>query len=308
MMAAFTSTQGKPFRFVVFLLWLATGVLHAAIIYFGSMALFGTIPGVLDEAGNPVSLWGYSFMCSTVTVLVVSLKLAIMTKHWTIVNHVAVWGSLLLYAGIVWLYTAAGWVPAVLDVIVDAVLSPTGCFVVLILTAVPLLMDHYVAAWFQWFSPHDYDMLRVSAQRPPQQSLLQMRHTHTAMVHLALLCTQEVELLERRRSKRRVDAAKVAAGGDGAAGDDVRRASGSGGHHHTATPSDVAVTAFSGGHDDVHHTRRASGGSPGSGGAGGASRRSNGHHHINAGSPLTRAAASASASPSNYGSVSADVA
>jgi len=155
-------TQSRaPFRLSVYLLWLLNALWHSVAIYYGcEFAFAGEILGDSVE-GREASFWGFSLLCSTVTVFVVLLKAALITKHWVIFDHIVIWGSMAVYLFIIWLYTLMDISPYIKGVLADEVFSPLGMLTIVGVTVGALLPDFALAAYTRWYKPHDWEVLRV---------------------------------------------------------------------------------------------------------------------------------------------------
>ncbi|GAM24475.1 hypothetical protein SAMD00019534_076500 [Acytostelium subglobosum LB1] len=87
--------MGKCFNHRVFWSWIALGIYSSAIIYFFSAVLFGDTPTGRD--GRTGGLYQTSAAAFTFMVFIVNLRLCLVINSWTILHHVSIWGSLIVY-------------------------------------------------------------------------------------------------------------------------------------------------------------------------------------------------------------------
>ncbi|KAK5613463.1 Phospholipid-transporting ATPase IG [Crenichthys baileyi] len=94
-------------RWKLFLYWTALGLFHGLVFFFGVRFLFSN--PALQDNGQVFGNWSYGTIVFTVLVFTVTLKLALVTRHWTWINHFVIWGSLAFYVffsffwgGIIW--------------------------------------------------------------------------------------------------------------------------------------------------------------------------------------------------------------
>ncbi|XP_047209198.1 phospholipid-transporting ATPase IG isoform X4 [Girardinichthys multiradiatus] len=94
-------------RWKLFLYWTALGLFHGLVFFFGVRFLFSN--PALQDNGQVFGNWSYGTIVFTVLVFTVTLKLALITRHWTWINHFVIWGSLAFYVffsffwgGIIW--------------------------------------------------------------------------------------------------------------------------------------------------------------------------------------------------------------
>ena len=145
----------------MYAVWLLNGLVHSVIIYFGVQLAFG---GQTFENGKTPGFWGLSSMASTVCVVVVLLKAALITNHWTIFNHIVTWGSAVVYILSMWMYTASGMNPDVNGVWADVIMTPRALLCIPVIAVAALTPDFAVAAYMRWNKPHDWEILRVRGQ------------------------------------------------------------------------------------------------------------------------------------------------
>ncbi|TRY90488.1 hypothetical protein DNTS_012102 [Danionella cerebrum] len=94
-------------RWRPFLYWTLLGIFQGLMFFFGVRFLFSN--PALQDNGQVFGNWSYGTIVFTVLVFTVTLKLALDTRHWTWLNHSAIWGSLAFYVffsffwgGIIW--------------------------------------------------------------------------------------------------------------------------------------------------------------------------------------------------------------
>jgi phospholipid-translocating P-type ATPase (flippase) len=99
-----------------FLLSLGLGVAHSVIAFF--VPYFGLRP-FIDQTGRSISLGTFGITVYAVVVVTVNIRIATMCHFWTIIHHIFIWGSIIIYPLVV----------IVLSVIdVDPTIYQTGYF------------------------------------------------------------------------------------------------------------------------------------------------------------------------------------
>jgi len=81
--------------------WVALGVFHSIIIFFGSIYWFDD--GIVNSDGKSFGMWALGTIAYTVVIMVVNIKIAIETDYFTWMNWVAILGSI----GVWFLYANA---------------------------------------------------------------------------------------------------------------------------------------------------------------------------------------------------------
>jgi magnesium-transporting ATPase (P-type) len=76
-------------------LWLLSALYHSIVFFYAGYFLYKD--GTVFSNGQVGDLWTLSITTSTMAFLVVLNKMALETGYWTIGNHLAYWGSLLVY-------------------------------------------------------------------------------------------------------------------------------------------------------------------------------------------------------------------
>eukprot|EP01112_Ceratiomyxa_fruticulosa_P018559 TRINITY_DN5957_c0_g1_i1.p1 TRINITY_DN5957_c0_g1~~TRINITY_DN5957_c0_g1_i1.p1 ORF type:complete len:433 (-),score=66.09 TRINITY_DN5957_c0_g1_i1:155-1453(-) len=94
-----TGPQKYHFNLRVFWGWVGNGLFHSLII-FGIPALIFRHSNTFFS-GQCIDLFTLGVVSYTCVVIIVNLKLGLETRYWTWINHLAVWGSILIY--IIWL-------------------------------------------------------------------------------------------------------------------------------------------------------------------------------------------------------------
>eukprot|EP00027_Filamoeba_sp_ATCC50430_P018405 CAMPEP_0168578090 /NCGR_PEP_ID=MMETSP0413-20121227/21145_1 /TAXON_ID=136452 /ORGANISM="Filamoeba nolandi, Strain NC-AS-23-1" /LENGTH=1137 /DNA_ID=CAMNT_0008611909 /DNA_START=1 /DNA_END=3414 /DNA_ORIENTATION=+ len=98
--------QSGPFMTpVTFFWWIVEAVWHAAVSFFTAYWIFKD-DGVLQENGQTGGMWAMGVLASTIAVVVVNLRMAVETKHWTKQIHWSIWGSIGIYLVFLLLYCA----------------------------------------------------------------------------------------------------------------------------------------------------------------------------------------------------------
>jgi len=83
------------FNIRVFWGWVANGIYHSFILFaFPTLIFRAGLPFTSGKAIDLFSMGTVSFSC---IVLTVNIKLALETRFWTWINHLAIWGSILIY-------------------------------------------------------------------------------------------------------------------------------------------------------------------------------------------------------------------
>lgn len=80
--------------------WIGNSVLHSLLCFF--VPYFTYRAGVVWENGLTNDIFSYGHLIYSCVVVVVTLKIALETCSWTVINHAAYWGSLALY--VVWVF------------------------------------------------------------------------------------------------------------------------------------------------------------------------------------------------------------
>ncbi|KAF2078368.1 hypothetical protein CYY_000352 [Polysphondylium violaceum] len=83
------------FNIRVFWGWVANGVYHSFILFAFPTLIFRA--GLPFTAGKAIDLFSIGTVAFSCIVLTVNIKLALETRYWTWINHVAIWGSIVIY-------------------------------------------------------------------------------------------------------------------------------------------------------------------------------------------------------------------
>merc|ERR1711916_148747 len=101
----FDGQENREFNVQLFVVWVATGIFHSAVIFFGSVAVFaGT---AASSIGQTSGVWTLGAVVYTNVVLVVNAKVALEVKNWTWLNvislviSIAMWFIMLIFASTV---------------------------------------------------------------------------------------------------------------------------------------------------------------------------------------------------------------
>eukprot|EP00741_Cyanophora_paradoxa_P014287 tig00020780_g13779.t1 len=175
---------GSAFNMRLFWTWILKGVWHSLVMFFFSMRIVVGHGGADRPGGTVLDLSTWSVLTYTWIIVLVTLKCGAMTRTWTWVNHLAVWGSLLFYGVFVAVWFAA------FEPVVSLQDTSERMF-----TAAPFWLGGAVII-ATCLLP---DMIYAAARRELWPRPLEI--------------IQEVELLERRalrRARRRPNAAAVA--------------------------------------------------------------------------------------------------
>jgi magnesium-transporting ATPase (P-type) len=78
----FSCQSGLPFRKATLCGWVLLAATQSCIIYFVCYTGFGYERTLSN--GNAVAMWGFSILCTTVCIIVVNLKAALISQHWTV--------------------------------------------------------------------------------------------------------------------------------------------------------------------------------------------------------------------------------
>eukprot|EP00696_Hemimastix_kukwesjijk_P015549 gnl/Hemi2/3764_TR1319_c0_g1_i1.p1 gnl/Hemi2/3764_TR1319_c0_g1~~gnl/Hemi2/3764_TR1319_c0_g1_i1.p1 ORF type:complete len:886 (-),score=289.13 gnl/Hemi2/3764_TR1319_c0_g1_i1:298-2955(-) len=78
-----------------FLYWMLSALWHSIVVYYGT--IFLCRDDVLDAGGRQVGLWAQGMIGLTLIIIIVTLKLALETGYWTLINHINTWGSLIVF-------------------------------------------------------------------------------------------------------------------------------------------------------------------------------------------------------------------
>eukprot|EP00003_Mantamonas_plastica_P010673 TRINITY_DN2013_c2_g1_i5.p1 TRINITY_DN2013_c2_g1~~TRINITY_DN2013_c2_g1_i5.p1 ORF type:complete len:674 (-),score=223.60 TRINITY_DN2013_c2_g1_i5:1377-3398(-) len=96
--------EGNMFSAATFGGWMLSVLWHSAVIYLGTVMMWSY--GDLNANGQLGGIWTMGTICLTYCIVVVNLKIALETKYWTWMNHVGIWGSIIVYLGLNFPYTS----------------------------------------------------------------------------------------------------------------------------------------------------------------------------------------------------------
>eukprot|EP00043_Microstomoeca_roanoka_P004522 m.50266 g.50266 ORF g.50266 m.50266 type:complete len:1089 (-) comp12533_c0_seq3:442-3708(-) len=85
----------EHFNSRVFWGWTLNSIYHSVILYWLPLKMFGN--GMLTADGQVGGQWVLGHVVYSIVVYTVTLKAALVTSSWTIYNHIAVWGSALIW-------------------------------------------------------------------------------------------------------------------------------------------------------------------------------------------------------------------
>ncbi|XP_064404646.1 probable phospholipid-transporting ATPase IA isoform X2 [Halichondria panicea] len=89
------SQEGKYFNTKVFWKWVGLAIFHSLFLFF--FVYFMLLQEALLSNGEVVGIWYVGNTIYTCVVITVNLKLALESRYWTWLHHVAVWGSILIW-------------------------------------------------------------------------------------------------------------------------------------------------------------------------------------------------------------------
>ncbi|ODM97804.1 Phospholipid-transporting ATPase IA [Orchesella cincta] len=93
------------FNLKSFFIWIGNSLLHSVCLFWFTFWLYGS--GVIWSDGKEGGYLVMGNFIYTYVVIVVSLKSGLETKSWTLFNHIAIWGSILLWFLFLTLYSYA---------------------------------------------------------------------------------------------------------------------------------------------------------------------------------------------------------
>jgi len=91
-----TGHTNSYFNLKTFFGWMLNSIYHS--LFAVLLAFFVYSTAVPDDTGKTVGLWYVGTIIYTCVVLLVTLKLALELRRWTMWHHLGIWGSLLAYA------------------------------------------------------------------------------------------------------------------------------------------------------------------------------------------------------------------
>ncbi len=159
--AVYKRLQGMPlYNLRTVLVWVANAVYHALIYFFFNVASgVGTDPSWAN--GHVGDQWMQGILGSCVGITTALLRMALFIKHWTILTHISIWGSLAIFY--VWLSAYTVWwylQPNMFHVFFTTVTSGRFWFAYIITVAACLLPDTAVMHYSRWYHPKDWQILQ----------------------------------------------------------------------------------------------------------------------------------------------------
>eukprot|EP00854_Cymbomonas_tetramitiformis_P004996 gene4996-6085_t len=153
--------QNVYFNFKVKMAWMLNGVYQSCIIasfVMGCLYLFSD-----RKSGKTVDLWSAGTAMYTCVVCAVNLNLALAINFWTIIHHLVIWGSILLWFLflVVFGYFPHSWSTYVYKLFIEVVsTSPTYWLLVIVTIAVCLLPDLCFRVLQRQFFPEDHHIIQ----------------------------------------------------------------------------------------------------------------------------------------------------
>lgn len=87
--------RGAAFNTKVFWLNMANTVYHSLLAYLFVRGAVGD--GIVRSNGTVTGLWFLGVLVYSTVVTIVTLRAALLTTHWTIFSHIAIWGELVIW-------------------------------------------------------------------------------------------------------------------------------------------------------------------------------------------------------------------
>jgi phospholipid-transporting ATPase len=144
--------------------WLLNSAYHSIVVLLCPLlVLWHDVP---DSTGRTAGLWYNGVLIYTAVLLLVTLKLALEIRTWTIFHHIAVWGSLAVYAIFCVVWHVIALIPIgtlgveVLFVIFHLLRSPLFYFTLLLVPLLALLRDFSWKFMFRSYLPQDYHIVQ----------------------------------------------------------------------------------------------------------------------------------------------------
>jgi len=117
----------------------------------------------IDGSMRGAGLWAMGLIMSTSGVVIVNLRMALETRYWTAITHIAIWGSIVIYFLYIYVYAAIYYRPfGFVNVYhVPYELAGTALFwLLLVLAIVMSLIPELVYKYIQWtYFPQDWQVL-----------------------------------------------------------------------------------------------------------------------------------------------------
>ena len=133
--------------------WMASAIWHSLVSYFGGMAVFKlTAPG---SNGQMTGLWCLGTSVCTYIIIIVSLRICMETRHWTVLNGMALFLSVGGYVLMLYVYSLIHAIDPSNMYYVTYTLSDTSVYwaSVVVIPAIALLPDVTLRVFRDWFFP-----------------------------------------------------------------------------------------------------------------------------------------------------------
>ena len=163
--------------------WVASALYHATIS-FSFVALGSCSYGQIYQDGRTSGLWVQTTMMATCGIITTLLKAGLYSKQWNVFHFVSIFGSILLYACFILLYTGP-YVPSInsrmYGVGFRMFQTPVFWFTTLLTVTTSLIPD--VACKFikATYSPYDWHVLRRLKRESPELHASLMERSRTSL-------------------------------------------------------------------------------------------------------------------------------
>lgn len=149
----------------IFALYILDGFYQSLIVYFGSHLASGDIPVVINNSASSDKII-FGMVAATSGVTIANLYMALNIYHWTWIIHFSIWGSLIVFLGIVAVYSLLP--QSTLNGILWLLISPNYWFSVIIIVVIALLPRYLIKYVQQLIWPSDVDILREMEKYHPE--------------------------------------------------------------------------------------------------------------------------------------------
>jgi len=158
--------RGRLFTYRTFMFWMNSAIWHAVVIYFGLLIILPN-DGILQD-GKILDLWSWGTISCTAAVVVVNLKIALETKTWNVLVHIAIWGSIISYLVFLCIYNDLYNITPndTYFVFFYVAASPSYYFGVIILVVICLLPELVIVYSKRQWRPKEWQIVQEEQRTP----------------------------------------------------------------------------------------------------------------------------------------------
>jgi len=168
MLYAAGQTRSK-FNIKIFFGWLINSIFHASVMVLTVLFVYDN--SVLDSSGQNLGVWDIGTVIYSCIVLTVTLKLCLETNTWTILHHIAIWGSVLVYAVFILIYDVINAIPIstlgteVFYSIYRLAAAPSFYACLFLVPVIALIRDFSWKFLFRSYLPQSYHIVQEVQQK-----------------------------------------------------------------------------------------------------------------------------------------------